>query len=137
MSGDRTPIALWALSLGVVSAAVGGTVAETNTAGAELRYVGALAVITVPVLYEQIRLQWDDWTAIHPFVRFVAFFLSLLLTVVVLDSLVGLLGVGGLANRALELVAYVLAVGVALWVTCYGGGVRIWSVALDHFGVEW
>lgn len=135
---SRTSAASWALGLGVLSAAVAGSVVSAESAAQEMRHIGAFALAFVPALYVVIVRRWDHWTEKHPFVRFVVFFLGGFSAIVVLAGVAGFVFDGfGTATAALETLGATAGFGVAAWLALYGGGERVWTAVLARSDVEW
>lgn len=130
--------ASWALGLGVVGAAIVGTVVPADTAAEELRHIFGFLLLFGPSIYLLITRRETRWEAKHPYVRFVVFMLSILLASVALVALVVVATptTGPIAG-ALEFVAGVAAFGVAVWMTFCGGAEGIWERFLERTDTEW
>lgn len=138
MAVNRGSAVSWSLGLGVLSAAVAGSVVSSGTPARELRHIGGFALLFVPALYALITRQWTIWNRKHPFIRFVVFFLSALTAIVVLGQVTSTLfgGLGAL-TQTLEFLAAIAGFGVAVWIGLYGGAERIWTFLIARSDIDW
>lgn len=135
---SRRSVALWAVGLGILTGAITGSLVTTTRPAQTTQFLASAVVLAVVVLTVVLARRYDRWERAHPFVRFVVYLLSLLVTTVTLDGLSGLLvGGTGLVTQTVETVAITIGFAVTLWVAFYGGADRLFALALDVLGIEW
>jgi len=130
--------ASWALGLGVLAAAIAGTVVPSQAPAEELRHIFGFILIFCPAIYVLITRREEYWTAKHPYVRFVVFTISMMTaTVLLVQLVVFVLGDLGVVARAVEFLAAVTGFVVAVWMTFYGGAEAIWDEVLERTDTNW
>lgn len=138
MPVNRGTAASWAIGLGILLAAVAGSVVSARTPAQEMRHVGGFALLFVPALYVAILDQWERWMRKHPFVRFVVGFIGGFTAIVVLGLIAStVFGGFGIGTAVAEFLAAIAGFGVAVWLVLYGGDERLWMVLIDRFDVDW
>lgn len=133
------PVALsWGIGLGVLLAAVAGTLVSSGSSGEEIRNVGIFALLFIPSLYVMIVREYEQWATKHPFIRYVVLFVGGFSAITILVTLARvLLGGFGAVGIVAEFLAGIAGFGVAAWLILYGGGERIWWAAMDALDVDW
>lgn len=122
MGIDRLYAAVWALSFGVATGFIAGSVVQFGQTGGSFQFTLASAALSVGLLYYVLRETSDRWRAETLVFRLGLYFLTVFTVSVSLIRL-GTLAVGsdGLLAVVVQLLLLVAGVAAGLWLTFYGG----------------
>lgn len=135
---NRGRVAIWAVSLGILTSFTIGSTITVPAAEHEVVVTVLAFAVSSLLLYPLIVRKWDRWSREQPLVRIVVYFLPLFVGAVVLDAFVSLLvGWRGLLTTSLDAVVAILAFGLALWISFYGGADLVREYVVSTLDVEW
>jgi hypothetical protein len=128
----------WAVGLGLLAAAIAGSVVPARTSAQEVRHIFGFLLVFAPAVYLLIDSQRTLWEAKHPYLRFVVFTLTtMVVTVALVQVSVLVAGSTGFLARTLGFLAGLGGFVTAAWMTFFGGAERLWELFLDWTDTEW
>ncbi|MEF8882683.1 MAG: hypothetical protein V5A34_09205 [Halapricum sp.] len=131
---DRGRAALWAISLGVLTAFTAGATITVASIEQESRLTAVLLAVFSIALYGIVRRTHDRWKDRQPLVVIVVYFMSFFVGTVVLDSLLGLLiGWRGTLTTILDTAVVVAVFALSVHLAFYGGADRVTAYLVDRF----
>lgn len=128
----------WALGLGLLGGVIAGSAVPAASAAEEVRHILGLTLLFAPSVYALIRRRQATWERKHPYVRFVVFMLSMLVsTVLLVEAVVLVTGEEGTVATIAAFVAALVGFGVTAWIVFLGGAELIWDVVIDWADIRW
>lgn len=135
---DRGRAALWAISLGVLTAFTAGATITVATVSQEVRLTAILLLASAIVLYAIVRRSRDRWADRQPLVVLLVYFMPFFVGTVVLTTLLGLLiGWRGNVTTILDTIVVVAVFIFSVYLAFYGGADRVTAYVVDRFDLDW
>ncbi|MEF8827115.1 MAG: hypothetical protein V5A27_12375 [Halapricum sp.] len=135
---DRGRAALWAISLGVLTAFTAGATITVATVRQEARLTAMLLLASVVVLYPIIRRTRERWADRQPLVVLLVYFMPFFVGTVALNTLLGLvIGWRGIVTPILDTAVVIAVFTVSVYLAFYGGSDRVTAYMVDRYDLAW